>query len=104
MKYIAIIISLYVSLLSVMPCQDRDDAVWAQTHLTIRQAHDGNKGCSRESCTPLCSCSCCSSVRDIDQQVYIPSFQQNTFVPYPDLIIPALSEQDIAIWQPPQLS
>jgi len=104
MKYLAIIISLYISLLSVMPCQDKDDAVLAQSHLTIRQAHDGNEACSREACTPLCSCSCCSSVRDIDSQVHVLSFQQNTFIPYPDLIIPALSEQNIAIWQPPQLS
>lgn len=104
MKYIALIFSLYFALLALLPCQDREDMMASITHSTFQKSHAPNDERGQETCPPFCTCSCCSTARHLTEVVRTEIFTKTIFTEYPHLEIPALQEQPINIWQPPQIS
>ncbi|EHQ26091.1 DUF6660 family protein [Mucilaginibacter paludis] len=109
MKYLAIIISLYMTLLSLLPCQDSEDMMAGVTQVTVRQVtvrqnRECNQHESRESCPPFCTCACCSTVRHVSSPCVISLPIITLISVYPAYRIPAVLKQPIAIWQPPQIA
>ncbi len=104
MKYVAFIFSIYFPLLALLPCQDREDMIASVMHVTIQKGHSCNEQRGQETCPPFCTCSCCSTARHLTVTVKIGIFTKSVTREYPDYAIPALQEQPINIWQPPQIS
>ena len=59
-KIIAFILSLYILLLSGMPCTDAQDCNLPTTTQVSTTQNHGNHQHESEHCPPLCHCSCCS--------------------------------------------
>lgn len=72
-------------------------------HLTIQKSHAPNDERGQETCPPFCTCSCCSTARDLTVTVTIGVFTKTIASEYPDYDIPAIQKQPIKIWQPPQI-
>ncbi|MDN3584955.1 DUF6660 family protein [Mucilaginibacter flavus] len=104
MKYIAFIFSIYFTLLALLPCQDREDMIASVMHVTIQKSHAPSDERGQETCPPFCTCSCCSTARHLTATVAIGVFTKTIASVYPDYSIPAVQEQPINIWQPPQIS
>ncbi|MFA6275636.1 MAG: DUF6660 family protein [Pedobacter sp.] len=105
MKYLAIIFSLYMALLTLMPCQDKEDFSGANTNVsTIGKQAKGVEHTGLETCPPFCTCSCCSVSRD-----FIPSKTFGVVVyqvqpQYAEYRMPVIAEQILEIYQPPQIA
>jgi hypothetical protein len=104
MKYVAFIFSLYFTLLALLPCQDREDMIASVMHVTIQKSHSSNDERGLETCPPFCTCSCCSTARHLTATFTVSVFTKSVARVYPDYAIPAVQEQPIKIWQPPQIS
>jgi len=104
MKYLAILFSLYFTVLAIMPCQDRSDLVAGSAFSTIHKSHSADEQNGKETCPPFCTCSCCSTARTLTAMVTVAVFNKPVTREYPDYGIPAIQEQPIKIWQPPQIA
>ncbi|RYE27541.1 MAG: hypothetical protein EOP45_00835 [Sphingobacteriaceae bacterium] len=105
MKFFAIFFSLYMTVLALMPCQDKEDIAREFTaHYTIQKGHSGTDKCGQETCSPFCICACCSTVRALQQHAITQHLEKPVFKVYAALLTPALQQVSISIWQPPQLS
>jgi hypothetical protein len=103
MKYLAIIFSVYMTFLSLMPCQDKDDKLTNMVTTTISK----DKACEQtgqEVCPPFCTCSCCSTARQLTSNPVLAVFTKAVVRIYPAYAIPAVQKQVIKIWQPPQIA
>jgi hypothetical protein len=95
-----------MTLLAVLPCRDKDDfGDMTKSYTTISSSHSENEKAGKETCTPFCTCSCCSTVRTISiyqplTDLYLPEVKKTFGEPN----VPALPEQSISISQPPQIS
>jgi len=105
MKSLAILFSVYMILLAVLPCRDSDDFSSAlKANTSLSQGHSTDEKEGKETCTPFCTCACCSTVRTIHPQqpvtlVFVQPFTQV----YGETLVPAVLEQSISVWQPPQI-
>ena len=103
-KIIAFILSLYILLLSGMPCTDAQDCnLSTTTQVSATQNHDNHQHES-EHCPPLCHCSCCSvavSKLPTFALVYkkLPLANQLKFSFYHSHYLTGFLE---AVWQPPK--
>lgn len=104
MKYVAIIFSLYFTILAVLPCQDREDMIASVIHVTIKKSHSCNEQKGQETCPPFCTCSCCSTARHLTSKTVYAIHTQAIVRTYRDYVTPATQKQSIKIWQPPQLA
>ncbi|QNN40136.1 DUF6660 family protein [Pedobacter roseus] len=104
MKYFVLLFSVYLILLGVTPCQDRDDMVTSAQFETVvhRDAAKGEHA-GGEMCPPFCSCACCSVAQHFPLEktttVVVPVFQQS----YPGFYCSDLKKQPVDVWQPPKL-
>lgn len=103
-KYFAIIFSVYMTILAVLPCQDRDNVIASNIHVTVSKSNSANNECGQEICPPFCTCSCCSTARVLVAKITVSIFSLTFSREYPAYGIPAVQDQPINIWQPPQLS
>jgi len=103
MKYLAFIFSLYFILLAVLPCQDKDDIYTNIEHASIQKSHTASDERAQEACPPFCTCSCCSTARYLAATITSAVFIKPITRVYPDYGMPAVQEQPIKIWQPPQI-
>jgi len=103
MKYVCIIFSIYFTLLALLPCQDKEDMIASITHTTIQKSHAPADERGQETCPPFCTCSCCSTARHLTATVTTGIFTKKLQSVYPAYGIPAIQEQPINIWQPPQI-
>ncbi|WP_353959039.1 DUF6660 family protein [Mucilaginibacter myungsuensis] len=106
MKCLAILFSFYMILLAVLPCRDMDDFGGSEkTFTTITKSHSADEKAGKETCTPFCTCACCSTVRTITP--YHPTISicvQEVKQKFGRPEVPALLEQSLSVWQPPQIS
>lgn len=104
MKYIALVFSLYFALLAILPCQDREDMIASVIHITIKNGNVCNDQKGQETCPPFCTCSCCSTARILTARVdFALEVKTSLSKTYPQYAVPAVREQALAIWQPPQI-
>lgn len=106
MKYLALLFSLYMIILAVLPCRDRDDLADAvRSYTSIQKSHTADEKAGQETCPPFCTCACCSTVRTLTPQIsFITVFIQSVSRTYAEASVPAIREQSISIWQPPRLA
>jgi len=103
MKIIALFFSIYMIVLTLMPCQDRQDhVVPSSDQSSIQKAHAANE--NNDACSPLCNCNCCSTTRDLQRQNAVKHIPEPVYTVYSAQITPAIQKISISIWQPPQLS
>lgn len=106
MKWIAIILSIYLMALSNMPCADME--VNSAMHKTAQFSSEENHSHDKENdlCSPFCACNCCG--------VQILSYQTPITFEFPKACNPisiqlpsynSLLASNFygSIWQPPQL-
>jgi len=103
-KIIAFIFSLYILLLSGMPCTDAQDCNLPTTTQVSTTQNHGNHQHESEHCPPLCHCSCCSvavSKMPLLAFTYVkPTFVvKENFSFYKSHHLTGFLE---AVWQPPK--
>ncbi len=104
MKFITILLSVYMTFLALMPCQDKDDKVASSYNTTISKTKACNEQAGQETCPPFCTCNCCSTARHISAQSVTTALIQELVNEYPAYKIPLVAQQSLDIWQPPQIA
>lgn len=105
MKFLFFILGSLMLYMSCLPCGDsRDCNVRSAVNISKAGNHQ-NHGHQSETCTPFCTCSCCTAsafyTPFIKYQVSKVVFQSEK---YPLYNVAFNAEAHYAIWQPPQLS
>lgn len=104
----SLLMSVYVLLLSVLPCTDvglpiRDSN--QPTQVTAdHHTHDTDRPVG-DQCSPFCSCTCCGTV-GVQSPVFAFDFAEPQPVAHsvPTLTPAFLPSVALSTWQPPQLS
>jgi hypothetical protein len=102
MKNFALLFSIFLLYLALMPCQDQVDASVGEVYTFIQKDHPAHSQKEQDSCPPFCTCYCCSTARYVPSIVSLPVFSKSVMRQYPECVISAIQEQPIKIWQPPQ--
>jgi len=108
MKFIALILSILISALAVMPCSDDITCEKVNTSeqaldSPISHNHSEDEG---DLCTPFCTCACCGCGGFI---ITTPSFYligSIVMTPSPSTIYQSnfISSYYFSFWQPPKIS
>ena len=102
MKAFACILSLYILILTAIPCIDvpQDQAAF-QTELSQTTTHNCQNG--PDTCSPFCVCNCC--VSPITPLVYSVSFTcySITRIQFNQYTTCFSSNDKASIWQPPKV-
>ncbi|MBB4802812.1 hypothetical protein HNP37_002887 [Flavobacterium nitrogenifigens] len=106
MKWIAILLSVYLMALSNMPCADMEvnSAMHKTAQFSSEESHSHDK--DNDLCSPFCACNCCGA--------QVLSYQTPIIFEFPkvcDIISIAIPNYNSvfasnfygSIWQPPQL-
>ena len=106
MKWIAILLSIYLMALSNMPCADMevDSAMHTTAHFSSEESHSHDK--DNDLCSPFCACNCCGA--------QVLSYQIAEVIDFPiafsmiSKIVPTYNSVFASnfygsIWQPPQI-
>jgi hypothetical protein len=107
MKWIAILLSLYLMALSNMPCADMevDSAAHKTARFSSETSHSHDK--DNDLCSPFCACNCCGA--------QVLSYQISETIEFPvafSIISKVVSNYNFvftsnfygSIWQPPQIA
>jgi hypothetical protein len=97
------IFSIYILVLSAVPCGDEKDCTeFSQEHYSIKANGEQGNAHHEEACTPFCICACCGiqgfvSIVPIDFNVHselrIANFQNP---------LSLIKDISLSIWQPPK--
>jgi len=104
MKLVTIILSIYMTILAIMPCQDSNDVIARVMQVTLHKSHSPNDERGQEVCPPFCTCNCCSTARTLTAIVTTRVFTKSITREYADYDVAAVQKQPIKIWQPPQIA
>lgn len=101
MRLLALIFSMYILLLTALPCAEMKEKDHAQ-NAPVSQSSTNHDDCN--DCSPFCFCNCCASPMVCQMDLVV--FQVSTIVRkhetnYPTLFV---TQRSGDIWQPPQLS
>lgn len=80
MKFSTYLLSLYILLLSCVPCADTpaaSEAILLQEQLTAINVNHEHSSCPEDDCSPFCSCECCHSQVVIYATIQV-AFELNT--------------------------
>ncbi len=102
MKFFALILSIYVLVLTAIPCVDKpEDTTIQKTVICAKTA--GSQHQDIDHCSPFCTCNCCSSPKIQQDLVIAFNSFQILIESYSDFSPHFTSCHFAAIWQPPQL-
>ena len=105
MRLFAYILSLYILVLTAIPCLDAPEFSGSgNAQITQNTTNTTQELPDVDFCSPFCACSCC--VSSISNQAFYIDFTCNSFsaVQYPKYSSEFLSFNFASIWQPPKLS
>ena len=107
MKILNIILALYVTLLSCLPCADVETDVIEHTSVRVAANHDNHSHNKKDDmCSPFCICNCCGqqTLSLVSEQIYVfsKSYQEIKSA-VPDYKSVFYSDFYGSIWQPPQI-
>ncbi|MCP2025554.1 hypothetical protein L1276_000694 [Flavobacterium sp. HSC-32F16] len=107
MKWITVLLSIYLIALSNMPCADME--VNSAMHTTAQFASEENHSHDKDNdlCSPFCACNCCGA--------QVLSYQTSVTYEFPapytkiSITLPTYNSVFISnfygsIWQPPQIA
>lgn len=106
MKWIAIVMSIYLMALSNMPCADLEvnSAMHKSAQFSSEENHSHDK--ANDLCSPFCACNCCG----VQVLTYQTSVSYEFPTAYTKISIALPSYHSIfasnfygSIWQPPQI-
>ena len=100
MKFLTVILSIYVMILTFMPCADAHVGN-ADCHSTVQQDQSGEHSEDIEFCSPFCFCACCQ-ILSLTSIYTIPKIN----LPDVNIITPSLVQNEIestiSFWRPPK--
>jgi len=104
MKFLAVILSFYLLLLTAIPCIDGlyEDISMHQTELT-QERQDSHHHSDSDNCSPFCTCNCCATAVVFQPQIVQLTcfpFSENQYFPVTSVFI---SDPLASIWQPPKI-
>ncbi|MFC4389669.1 DUF6660 family protein [Flavobacterium quisquiliarum] len=107
MKWIAIIMSIYLMALSNMPCADME--VNSAMHKTAQFASEDNHSHDKDNdlCSPFCACNCCGAQvlsYQTPANFEFPAPYNLISIPLPTYQSVFISDFYGSIWQPPQIA
>jgi hypothetical protein len=108
MRLFALLLSLYLTCLSCMPCTDEVEVCMAQAQTTISatpHSDCGNNGLG-DWCSPLCQCHCCAGavlapIKPVQLAMSAPE-QWTAGLRHRVLLVAAPTSALGDVWQPPQ--
>lgn len=107
MKWITIILSVYLMALSNMPCADME--VNSAAHKTARFSSEDNHSHDKDNdlCSPFCACNCCGA-QVLSYQTTV-TFDFSVVNPIISIQLPNYNSVFASsfygsIWQPPQIA
>jgi len=104
MKFLAIILSFYLLLLTAIPCIDaKADNKMQNTELS-QEKQDNHHHSDSDNCTPFCSCNCCATsvvFQAYEVQLNCFPFCEKQYFPVTSAFI---SDTLASIWQPPKIA
>lgn len=103
MKFLTIILSVYIFALNLAPCDDYaapDNEVKTEVSQTVGK---DNQHLERDSCSPFCQCHCCH-INVINSKIADVKFNR-TYISTQDFFYFNYSEEEfyISVLQPPQV-
>ena len=103
-KLLTFLFAVYMLCLSCIPCNDKDESF---SGIAANALHEKKNHAEKESCTPLCICSCCGQTSVISPSVEKFIVEQTSILQlkrfsYNSLFLP--SQYLESIWQPPKVS
>ncbi|WP_312697803.1 DUF6660 family protein [Sphingobacterium mizutaii] len=107
MRFASVILMVYVMVLTFIPCSDR--MTESHTHLhsgTEQSSHQEQHDCSKDSCTPFCTCSCCGislTVANFHVFNLEKPIESYANIDLTEKEYPLVSNDQENIWQPPQV-
>lgn len=104
MKWFAILMSIYMIVLSCIPCADAAPGVNTpeQTFISA-DADSADHAPAADLCSPLCICTCCAGFALQTATPKVSPTFFNILVPAPAYRPGAIPQPSFSIWQPPQL-
>lgn len=106
MKFVSVILSLIILMLSFTPCADSSDYSKTSENIVVSVfEQDNHQKNHSDLCSPLCMCNCCGTVvAQIGMQFFkineisaIPSGEETSFR------LPIVSPLFYSIWEPPKI-
>ena len=105
MKLLFLFLSLYLLVLSCIPCNDSKECNMATPVEVYASNNHQEHNHSKEACTPFCTCSCCAASAFYNPigkaQVVKEDFQS---IKYPIHNKNLNTEVSYSIWQPPKIA
>lgn len=103
MKLFVYILSLYILVLTAIPCIDKPDDHSLQKSVISSNTAE-NHHHEIDHCSPFCTCNCCSSSK-IQQQIVIEfNFTEFLLARFSEKSPSSVSVPPDSVWQPPRLS
>ena len=100
MRYLAIILSIYSLLLTVVPCSDAHSTVQKSDVSEMVQSTDNVNDVHLDLCSPFCACACCQTLAEV--YAYNFNFTTQALNTKQATLILNLLETDLPDWyQPP---
>lgn len=103
LRWLNYILPLYILVLAILPCTDQIEAQTPTELIHLKSdSHDHEEG---DTCTPLCSCSCCGAHITEVSNFWYESPEQPLVYQIKDLFFKKksiLSDYKGSVWQPPQ--
>ncbi|HEY6142870.1 MAG TPA: DUF6660 family protein [Flavobacterium sp.] len=105
MKIINCIFSIYLIVLSCLPCADLEVSSLSHSSQEISSSTDKHSHNINDTCSPFCVCSCCGNQVFVDYTNYsFSSFKKIIDTKVPEYQSIFSSVYFGSIWQPPQLN
>lgn len=106
MRVLAYFLTAYLLFLALAPCGDREECRPDLSFYTsfVDLTHDTANEHGPETCTPLCSCNCCSVslIRTLPQAAQ--QVKQVSFKVQAEYRLPVALKTPDFIWEPPRIS
>ena len=100
MRIVAFILSLYVLVLTAIPCVDKPEDTALQKCVLSSKTADHQQ--EIDHCSPFCTCNCCASPK-IQQEADVVFTSLEVQYDYFTAATPRLTSSHFtAVWQPPQ--
>jgi hypothetical protein len=105
MRIALIILAIYTTALSCIPCKDTvSTRAYGTTLTVIKAGQTSQQAADIDLCTPFCTCTCCASVSIQQQVAALP--EKTAFSLFEDIAFAYLSRTHsgdlTSIWQPPR--
>ncbi|MDD3860986.1 MAG: hypothetical protein PHW83_12365 [Bacteroidales bacterium] len=103
MKTFALILSIYILALTIVPCFD-SHLTGTEASTELCQKNNDPDTSDTDLCSPFCTCSCCGTSISFELLVFL-----NTTIVTPSVLkfhfrTPDITEIAFAFWQPPKIS